>query len=176
MDEHSEVICMLRRMRAKRGFTLIELLVVISIILILVSFVVPQIGGARAKARKAKCLNNLRVIGSALLMYADQNGGQFPADLSALYPGYIGDPMVFDCPSTAAEPTYDATTVSSGDYVYTTNASNRNDEYGGIVAADATGAHSGGKVVLYASGSVRFVESGDLGNIDLTEVTDPVGT
>jgi len=166
-------------LRKRSGFTLIELLVVISIILILVSFVVPQIGGARAKARLVKCANNLRVIGSALVMYADDNGGAFPGDLSGLYPTYVGDHMTFDCPSTAGEPTVSGGTVSSADYVYQPGLSDESS--GGIaVAADADGNHNDGRNVVFATGSVRFVDSGDIGSgdgqVDLSAVTQTVGS
>jgi prepilin-type N-terminal cleavage/methylation domain-containing protein len=167
------------KLRKNSGFTLIELLVVISIILILVSFVVPQIGGARAKARLVKCANNLRVIGSALIMYADNNGGAFPGDLSGLYPSYVGDHMTFDCPSTSGEPTVASGTVTSADYVYQPGLSDESSG-GTPVAADADGNHSNGRNVLFATGSVRFVETADLGTgdgqVDLTAVTETVGS
>jgi len=163
--------------KKKRGFTLIELLVVISIILILVSFVVPQIGGAREKARVAKCLNNLRVMGSALLTYADDNSGQFPGNPSALYPNYVGDHKVFDCPSTAAAATVAGGVVSSTDYLY---APGQTDEAGsGVpVVADAAGNHSTGQNVLFATGAVRFVPTADIGagdgQVDVAGCTDVI--
>jgi len=166
-------------LRKRKGFTLIELLVVISIILILVSFVMPQLGGARAKARKAKCLNNLRVMGSALLIYADDNGGNFPGNLSALYPSHIGDPNVFVCPGSGNKPTVSGGVVTSGDYIYRPGLTDEADS-GTAVVADAGDYHSGGKCVLFATGSVRFVESGDLGTgdgqVDLSELTETVGS
>ncbi|MBU1863530.1 MAG: type II secretion system GspH family protein [Candidatus Omnitrophica bacterium] len=166
------------KIRKRKGFTLIELLVVISIILILVSFVVPQIGGARAKARQVKCLNNLRVMGSALLMYADDNGGQFPADLADLYPDQIGDHQVFDCPSTQAEPAVASGAVTSADYVYQAGLTDE-DSSGIAVVADADGNHSDGRGVCFVTGSVRFVKTADIGDgdgqVSLTAVVTPVG-
>jgi len=167
-------------LKKKRGFTLIELLVVISIILILVSFVVPQIGGARAKARLVKCANNLRVIGSALIMYADDNDGQFPADLSALYPTYIGDHETFDCPSGGGTATVSGGTVTSADYVYAPGLSDETSG-GTAVVADAAGNHGGGeRNTLYATGSVKSLDAGDVGSgdgqTDLSAVTQTVGS
>lgn len=57
-------------MRRKGGFTLIELLVVIAIIAILAAILFPVFAQARAKARQAACLSNMKQVGTALMMYA----------------------------------------------------------------------------------------------------------
>jgi prepilin-type N-terminal cleavage/methylation domain-containing protein/prepilin-type processing-associated H-X9-DG protein len=54
----------------KRGFTLIELLVVIAIIAILAAILFPVFAQAREKARMTSCLSNLKQIGTATMMYA----------------------------------------------------------------------------------------------------------
>lgn len=53
----------------KKAFTLIELLVVIAIIAILAAILFPVFAQARAKARQASNISNLKQIGLAVLMY-----------------------------------------------------------------------------------------------------------
>jgi prepilin-type N-terminal cleavage/methylation domain len=53
----------------RAAFTLIELLVVIAIIAILAAILFPVFAQARAKARQASCMSNLKQIGTSSLMY-----------------------------------------------------------------------------------------------------------
>lgn len=57
----------------RRAFTLIELLVVIAVIAILAAILFPVFAQARAKARQATSLSNLRQLGLAVAMYAQDN-------------------------------------------------------------------------------------------------------
>lgn len=57
-------------MKNKTAFTLIELLVVIAIISILAAILFPVFARARENARRASCISNLKQIGLAAMMYA----------------------------------------------------------------------------------------------------------
>jgi prepilin-type N-terminal cleavage/methylation domain-containing protein len=66
-------------MRMKRkGFTLIELLVVIAIIALLMGLLMPALARVRQIAARISCGSNLSGIGKAMLVYAQDNGGDFP--------------------------------------------------------------------------------------------------
>jgi prepilin-type N-terminal cleavage/methylation domain-containing protein/prepilin-type processing-associated H-X9-DG protein len=61
-----------------RGFTLIELLVVIAIIAILAAILFPVFARAREKARQASCTSNVKQLGLAVHMYAQDNDERIP--------------------------------------------------------------------------------------------------
>ncbi len=97
---------------AGAAFTLIELLVVIAIIAILAAILFPVFAQARAKARQAACLSNMKQIGTASMMYLQDYDETYPvANLSygANFDGahggwmqqiqpYIKNVQVFRCP------------------------------------------------------------------------------
>jgi len=91
------------------GFTLIELLVVIAIIAILASILFPVFARAREKARTASCQNNMKQLGTALMMYVQDYDEALPYGSTTymnshvnVWDGmqpYIKNWQVYACPS-----------------------------------------------------------------------------
>ncbi|MGI5817594.1 MAG: DUF1559 domain-containing protein [Armatimonadota bacterium] len=118
-------------MRGKRGFTLIELLVVIAIIAILAAILFPVFARAREKARQSSCASNLKQIGTAFMMYAQDYDEMFMdilmhRDISSssvdwngwnrvLMP-YVMNQQIFRCPSAfwGTDSMHQAGTINGG--------------------------------------------------------------
>jgi prepilin-type N-terminal cleavage/methylation domain-containing protein len=114
--------------RIRRGFTLIELLVVIAIIAILAAILFPVFARAREQARKITCVSNLKQLGTAVIMYAQDYDEYLPNnwagkkdtmlwnDLSGsgLMDPYLKNRKIWFCPSDSP-PTYKNQTY---DYSY----------------------------------------------------------
>ena len=104
----------MERKNKKNGFTLIELLVVVAIIAILAAMLLPALSQARERARQAICISNLKQLGLALFMYADDYDGWIMPPQSAGTEGewtrklcgssggrgaYVNNWSLFVCPS-----------------------------------------------------------------------------
>ncbi|MDD2710035.1 MAG: DUF1559 domain-containing protein [Verrucomicrobiae bacterium] len=119
------MVCSSRRtgaifhVKRKKAFSLIELLVVISILSVLCSLLAPGLRSARDKVKALSCMNNMRQIGLAMMLYAQSNNDMLPAPLQDssskgfekfiwTYAGYRGEPSymtggvaaagIFHCP------------------------------------------------------------------------------
>lgn len=59
----------------------------------------PVLARAREQSRRSSCGNNLGNLVKCCMLYADAHDGQWPEKLSQLYPNYVRDIRVFNCPS-----------------------------------------------------------------------------
>jgi prepilin-type N-terminal cleavage/methylation domain-containing protein/prepilin-type processing-associated H-X9-DG protein len=104
-------------LKRRLGFTLIELLVVIAIIAILAAILFPVFAQAREAARKSSCTSNLKQIGNAWMMYAqdydertnintwnpnDGTGNTCIRNFGVRLQPYLKNYQVLRCPSDSA--------------------------------------------------------------------------
>ncbi len=80
-------------MRRTKGFTLIELLVVIAIIALLIAILLPSLARARELSKRTVCGTQLKAIGSAAVMYGNDNAGSWmiPPHKGVKYIGGLDD-------------------------------------------------------------------------------------
>ena len=69
------------RRKCAGAFTLVELLVVIAILAILAALLLPAMAGAKGRAQAITCLNNVRQVELACLVYTDEFNDRLPYNL-----------------------------------------------------------------------------------------------
>lgn len=130
----------------------------------------PMVNRTREQARRLECADNLREIAVACYKYTSAHDGEFPLNLSDLYPEYIDDIKYFNCPSDI-----DASEISPGGLDIDTTSSytyasgwDIKDPLDTILVSDKnyvfdkdTNHRGDGGNVLYMGGEVRWVETRD---------------
>jgi prepilin-type N-terminal cleavage/methylation domain-containing protein/prepilin-type processing-associated H-X9-DG protein len=166
----------------RSGFTLIELLVVIAITAILAAILLPALSAAKKKAAQTQCINNLKQLGTGMIMYIDDNQDVFPglASLhngfqptdwiywrtnSALYPSVEKSPIVialagassnlFRCPLDASDSDrLESADAANGPYLYSYSLTGFGLNLDSSVNSDLTGTMNYGMASVFeGSGS-----------------------
>ena len=75
--------------KTSSGLTLVELLLVVVLLAILFAMFIPGLGNAQQKAEMVNCANNLKQTGLAYRIWAEDNGGKYPMELSVTNGGTL---------------------------------------------------------------------------------------
>ena len=151
---------MAARVRTGDGFTLAELLVVLAIVGVLAALLVPVTGHTIETSRSAKCVANLRQLGTALGLYLNEHNQTMPTLLAGrtgrsqdgafidnTLDAYVaGSVAVFACPSDGGEAARSGTSyywnqALNGQAVGSLNFLNNYDRTQVIVLADKASYH-----------------------------------
>jgi type II secretory pathway pseudopilin PulG len=90
-----------RLSKQRRALTYVEVLVVLLLIVLGVAFLIPSASHSRGTNNGARCSNNLRQIGQAMLLYSNDNHGAYP--VGAISPGPVRTPT-FGTGAAATQP------------------------------------------------------------------------
>jgi predicted Zn finger-like uncharacterized protein/prepilin-type processing-associated H-X9-DG protein len=131
----------------------------------MMSILLPSLNRARETANRVKCASNMRIIGQALLLYANQNHGAYPPKLEDLITAQLIDGQPFVCPSTndTVAPgigNAQATNLSAGghlSYVYIGQKLSPSSPADQVLVCELPSNHNNdGGNFLFADGHVEF--------------------
>lgn len=112
------------------------------------AMLLPALARAREEARKAVCASNLKQMGLAMAIYANDHEDKFPPALTDLMPDYLTDEGLFHCPTdTSKEPSY----------LYVPGLS-VTDEPTLMLVIERAGIHARGRNVLFVDGHVAWMD------------------
>lgn len=116
---------------------------------------------AQEQSQRAICLSNLKQIGLALHMYAEDHKNEFPEDIRQLYPSYILTREVLKCPGDKTTPEIqkvEPDTPISYTYVKGLSRKNPNPSKTIVLYDSSPDYHDGeGRNVLFLDGHVEWI-------------------
>ena len=155
----------------------------------MVSILLPSLNRAREQANRVKCASNLRQVGMAVMMYANENRGEFPDTMERILTTQDVNSTVFCCPSSSDSPApganaqAQAANLSKGghlSYVYVGKGMSMRMNpatTGDVVIAyePMTNHNNDGSNFLFADGHVEFFGKGQAAQIitDVQAGTNP---
>ena len=135
----------------------------------LISILLPSLNRARETANRIKCASNMRQIGQGLLLYANDNHGQYPPRLEELLLSEGLQSEVFVCPSSndtpasGGTPQQQAAALSTGgheSYIYVPNLTNLSSADTIVLYEPLIDHRNDGINILFGDGHVEFLRRG----------------
>jgi prepilin-type processing-associated H-X9-DG protein len=127
----------------------------------MVSILLPSLNRAREQANRIKCASNMRQIGQAIMIYANENRGAFPADLDVVLKNGDVTSIVFVCPASSDTAAPAGSTLASGphsSYVYVGQGLTYTAASNVVVLYEPLTTHrNDGTNVLFADGHVDWI-------------------
>ena len=131
-----------------------ELLIVVTVFVITFVLLTPFVNKMRERADVIKCSENVRLLSLGLHMYAADHDDAFPPDLGSLYPKYVKEEQIFDCPASSV-----IGTAGKCDYEYIAGLSEAS-PLTEVIIYDRDGNHGNlGRNLVRVNGSVEWAHN-----------------